>query len=1185
MKLTDIFERPVDRPIEGVIKADDQRSLLQEVEEYVLTNEVEKRLSKFLDAYTIDPLSASRDVVYANGVWISGFFGSGKSHLLKMLAFLLENRSVDGKPVLDIFKEKIKYNEILRADLEKACSIPSESILFNIDQKADVISKSQADALLSVFVKVFDEHCGYYGKQPFVAQFERELDLEGKLPEFKTRFLEYSGKDWDFGRVRVNRFSNDIDKAYVTVTGQNISGIIEKFRADYRLSIEDFAEQVSSYISSRGKGFRLNFFVDEAGQYVADNQKLMTNLQTVAESLGTKCNGRSWIIVTAQEDMNTVIGEMGKQQSNDFSKIQARFANRLKLTSQDVAEVIQKRLLAKKHQGVEILTEVYHEEHSNFKTLFDFTDGSQTFKNFQDKEHFIHSYPFIPYQYPLFQAAIQSLSDHNAFEGKHSSVGERSMLGVFRDVAIKLTEKNIGQLATFDLMYEGIRTALKTKIQSSISRAEQHLQHNFAVRLLKALFLVKYVKGFKATPRNLCILMQEEFGQSIAALRQNVEEALALLEQETYIQRNGELYEFLTDEEKDVEQEIKNTEVDSKDVSEELAKILFDQIIKDRKIRYDDNGHDYAFSRKLDDQLYGRDYELAVHVISPFHENCGNIDILKSNFLGKPEITLVLLQDDRIYRDLILYKKTDKYVRLNQGSAQQEVVARILIEKAQQNRKRYEELLTSLAIQTGKARVLVSGEEMELDTTDPNTKVVKAFFDLITRVYPNLRMLRRTNYREEDVANYLQGSGETLFGNDAVSMSEPEQEMMSVIQTNSIASGVRTTLKALVEKFEKKPYGWHLGGILCIAAKLCARGKVEVRKDSRILEEKDLLIAFRNTAEHAHLVLIPQIEFTPAQVRELKYFYEEFFDTGSGSNEPKILGKDVAEAFAAKVSELEKLVADSGHLVFISKLTPVIEFYKSFCRKSHSFYLTEMLKQEDKLFEMKETVADPIIRFINGSGYTLFNDAVDFYKTNEPNMNYLPSEDVQTLSKLLKDPDGYKSANVQTLRTVLEGMREKLKTKIAETVEQANKKIEVLQCKVAQMPEYGVLAPDREREIHTCFSSIKEKITTQTLIPVIHDIARNFEDFEYNSILNRIERWGKPLEPVKPEYEAKPVSGEGSPHGKKCEEPVQQYVPLKNITVGFERPYLANEEDVEEYIKELKKVIMEEIKSGKRVRI
>jgi hypothetical protein len=97
--------------------------------------------------------------------------------------------------------------------------------------------------------------------------------------------------------------------------------------------------------------------------------------------------------------------------------------------------------------------------------------------------------------------------------------------------------------------------------------------------------------------------------------------------------------------------------------------------------------------------------------------------------------------------------------------------------------------------------------------------------------------------------------------------------------------------------------------------------------------------------------------------------------------------------------------------------------------------------------------------------------------------------------------------------------------------------------------------------------------------------VRNFEDFEYNSILNRIERWGKPQEPVKPEYEAKPVSGEGSPHGKKCEEPVQQYVPLKNITVGFERPYLANEEDVEEYIKELKKVIMEEIKLGKRVRI
>ena len=168
--LRNFFEKPVDRAIEGVIKADDEASLRVELEEYVITNEIERQFEKFLDAYN--------NYETANGVWISGFFGSGKSHLLKMLALLLENREVDGVRAYDLFKEKCADNEILAADLRRAVSIPSKSILFNIDQKADVISKEQIDALLSVFQKVFDEMCGYYGKQPHIAQFERDLAVE-----------------------------------------------------------------------------------------------------------------------------------------------------------------------------------------------------------------------------------------------------------------------------------------------------------------------------------------------------------------------------------------------------------------------------------------------------------------------------------------------------------------------------------------------------------------------------------------------------------------------------------------------------------------------------------------------------------------------------------------------------------------------------------------------------------------------------------------------------------------------------------------------------------------------------------------------------------------------------------------------------------------------------------------------
>ncbi|WIM05700.1 MAG: BREX system P-loop protein BrxC [Candidatus Nitricoxidivorans perseverans] len=402
MELKTIFERDVNRPIEGVIKADDEAGLKNEIEEYVLTNEVAKRLDSFLDAYN--------NYHGANGVWVSGFFGSGKSHLLKILALVLENRVVDGANALELFLPKIHDDKILAAALEKAVAIPSKSILFNIDQKADVISKTQSDALLAVFVKVFDETCGYYGKQPYIAQFERELDRDGLFDDFKTQFKQLSSNDWDWGRARPARVASFIDQAFNKVTGQNVNGVLDKFRLDYRLSIEDFANHVQAWIDKQAPNFRLNFFVDEVGQYIADNTKLMTNLQTVAESLATKCNGRAWIIVTAQEDMNAVVGEMSKQQSNDFTKIQARFNSRMKLTSADVAEVIQKRLLLKNDAGAQQLAAVYAQQSNNFKTLFDFADGAQTYRNFKDADHFVSAYPFIPYQFALFQVAIQGIS-------------------------------------------------------------------------------------------------------------------------------------------------------------------------------------------------------------------------------------------------------------------------------------------------------------------------------------------------------------------------------------------------------------------------------------------------------------------------------------------------------------------------------------------------------------------------------------------------------------------------------------------------------------------------------------------------------------------------------------------------------------------------------------------------------
>lgn len=1166
MTLKTIFNKPVDRPIEGVIKADDEASLRLEIEEYVLTNEVEKRLESFLDAYN--------NYEGANGVWVSGFFGSGKSHLLKMLALLLENRQIDGVSALDLFLPKCGDNEILRGDLKRAVAIPSKSILFNIDQKADVISKTQIDALLAVFVKVFDEMCGYYGKQGHIAQFERDLDSRGLYEQFKSAYESTAGRTWQKGREQALLEAKNIANAYAQATGGDevsAMGIPDKYRSQYRVSIEDFAEQVHAYIERQSPDFRLNFFVDEVGQYIAENVKLMTNLQTIAESMATKCRGRAWVIVTAQEDMGTVVGEMGKQQGNDFSKIQARFANRMKLTSADVAEVIQKRLLMKTEEGVRLLSDIYHAQSNNFKTLFDFADGSQTYRNYQDRDHFIHSYPFIPYQFALFQSAIQNLSQHNAFEGKHSSVGERSMLGVFQQVAIQIGGHEIGQLATFDLMFEGIRTALKSNIQRAIILAENHLDGPFAIRLLKPLFLVKYVKEFKPTLRNLCVLMLDGFNQDLPALRKRVEEALSLLEQQTYVQRNGELYEYLTDEEKDVEQEIKNTEVESSDVAAELEKIVFDHVIKHRKIRYDENGQDYPFSRKLDDRLHGREYELAIHVISPFHENAESESILRMQSMGRDELLVLMPADERLVRDILMYKRTEKYIRQNISITQQEAVKRILTDKGFQNRERYAELQQRVQSLLGKAKLIVAGGDIEIGSEDAQTRVLRGFHELISRAYPNLRMLRGITYTENDIAK-------CLVGNDATSLAESEQEILAFIQSNN-RGGVRTTLKNLLEKFERKPYGWYYAAVLCTLANLCARGKIEVRTDGNLLEEDELERTLRNTHGQGNVVLEPQVEFTASQVRALKEFFEDFFDAPPRSSEAKALGKETGTALQDLMHQLNPLAAQASQYPFLNALTPVLEKLKELTGKPYTWYLTELTRQENALLDMKESVIDPVRKFMSGPQKGIFDNARKFVQSQEPNFAYIDGDLLGQLVSGLRDLECFKGNRIQQMKNLLDEVSSQINDKVQQVRSESLRLITSMQDRMQVMNEYQKLPNAKHAELNKPYEDLREHIRQQLLIAVINDRIRYFEEQGYQNLLAKMVEMAtskeQPFEVQEPteDFPAQPP------------EPKVEYVHVRQVRPHYDKAWLANEPDVERYLESMREALLDEIRKGKRIQI
>lgn len=1164
MIVKDFFEKDINRPIETVIKADDRDNISTEVAEYVITKEIAKKIRDLFSSYN--------DYSGANGVWISGFFGSGKSHLLKIISYVLENKEFNGSKSGELFAQKIEDDEMLKADVLSATRIPSESILFNIDQQAQITSKADANAILSVFYKVFYDHLGYYGFQPHVAEFEMWLDKQDKYESFKSKFELKNSAKWEIARTdyfdpKVTTNVAEVLGDLFGVDSSKYEDILDSIEDRHKQSIEDFCQRVNDYIKVKAKGFRLNFFVDEVGQYISDNTKLMLNLQTIAETLATTTKGNSWILVTSQEDMEKVVGDMTKNQENDFSRIQARFKIKVPLTSANVDEVIEKRLLKKGKDAQSHLVSTFKKESSLLETLLSFSDSGVQFKGYKGEADFANKMPFVAYQFDLFQQCRIALSTHNAFQGKHASVGERSMLGVFQQVIQKIEERGENSLVSFDLMFDGIRNELKGQIQNSIQLAEKNLDDEFAKKVLKALFLVKYFVNFKTTRRNISVLMIDSIGVDLKKHEQNIDEALNLLENQSYVQRNGDIYEFLTDDEKDVELEIKNTSVDDQAITQLLKEILFDEIIRDNKIKYLENKQDYEFTSKIDGTILGREKELEIEIITDNFFDHDNITFLQSQTLGSAGMKLVLPSDANFMKDLKMYLKTDKYNKQNQSTSNRSEVKRILQEKGMQNAERRRNLVAMANKSLASSSVYLNGAKLEMgQTTEGKTLVVNAFQSLIKTVYVNLRMLGSIQFSEDTFKQVISGTMDDLFGTDDETMSEAESEILTIINRRKNQSD-RTSLNDLKIFFAKRPYGWYQNAVWTIVAKLYKRGKIEIKKDSNVLENIDVIQALLNSASYGNTLLEPQAVIDPKLVKDLKLVYAEVFD----ENCSFIDAKDVANTFKEKLKEmnheLNQLLARKSELPFISSLSDFKEKVSKLCNKEYTYFLTNLKDFEDDLLDTKENVLDPIKRFINGDQVKIYEGIRTVVKGDVSNLDYVEGNEFSILKALLDNPKPYLGSFIKDAKTAQDELAKKVISRITEEKENAIIAIQNAIADIKSKEEYIKLDLANQNKIIQPFQEEIDKLSTQRYIGNIRNVKSNCIEILYPKQLNEMMRLSTPAE-----------TGSGE-----VNEPRPHYIRRASIKVDFTKTELRTEADVNEYVEALKKALLEQIKETRRI--
>ncbi len=1174
MNIRDFFTQNIDRSIETVIKADDKANVSSEVAEYVITQEIRKKIRSLFEAYKKEP-NPSGQFLLPNGVWISGFFGSGKSHLLKILSYVLANKEVDGYNCGDLFAAKIEDDILLKADIEKAASIPSESILFNIDQQAQITSKTDENAILYVFYKVFYDHLGFFGSKLHVAEFEQWLSAEGKYQVFKEEFEKLTGKNWEKGRrtyfapktkdsigkILSELYNDDADK-YKT--------IIDDLRNDQSLSIEDFSNRVKDYINTKPKNFRLNFFVDEVGQYISDNTKLMLNLQTVAESLSTITKGRSWILVTSQEDIEGVIGEMNRQQQNDFSRIQARFYHKVNLTSANVDEVIEERLLKKTEPAKDRAIALFEKEKSHLETLVRFSDTGVQFRGFKNENDFVRKYPFLPYQFDLFQQCRKSLASHNAFQGKHASVGERSMLGVFQQVLQQMGNEDERALVSFDKMYEGIRNELKSDIQNSVQVAENNLDDLFAIRVLKALFLVKYYNNFKTTKRNISVLMLDHLDVDLQAQNKKIEEALNKLENQSYIQRNGDVYEFLTNFEKEVEVEIKNTEIDEQAETQLLKRIFFDEIITVNKIKYLDNNQEYEFVGKMDGSYLGREKELEIEIITQNNSLYTNPKALQAQTMGLAGMKLMLPANSNFMKDVQMYIRTDKYIRQGHSTSNTPEKNSILREKGEQNSVRKRNLNTIANQLLADAVVYMNGGEHEMSaSSDGKTKVVKAFQDLVRIVYPNLRMLQNMQFSEETIKTVIRNPQDDLFGTDDTTMSQAESMVLSFVVRRKNNSE-RTSLSQVKDEFIKKPYGWYPNAIWTIIARLYKRGKLDLKQGPDALEDEDVIQALINSSYHGNVLLEQQEEVDPRQVSNLKKVFSEAFDETCPHNEPKEVARSFKENLNTLLKEVSQLLLNERQYPFVKTLQPFSEKLKEWTRKEIGWFITNQNDFEDELLDTKEDLLDPIRRFMNGEQRKIYDEVNNILSADTSNFIYVEGEELDVMNKLLQDKKPYTGNSIMEAKQAKDKFLEKLLRLLEE---EKSKTIEVIHSTIGEFEsneDFLRLENYQKEEVLAPFKQQLINVKELRYISQIRDIKHKVQDQYVAQQLNMMMKF---LEPVE-------IGGES-----KAAEPAPHYIRRSELKISYTKNELRSAEDVDEYVEALRRSLKEQINKNRRIRL
>lgn len=871
----DLLTRDLSRKIEEIIQVDqaDEQSVHAEITEYVATDSIREQYHDLLKAVAEAPGDPHESV----GVWVSGFFGSGKSSFAKNLGYALENRTVLGSKFSDLFKQQLadpkrksdtRISDLL--DLINATT-PTQVILFEVAKEADTRKVTQriAELMYTVLLRELG-----YSEDFDVAELEIELEAEGKLPEFIATCKKLWDKDWETVRAGAQKLSrasailHELDpKLYPSADSWSHS----QRNRDASISVSKVVKRTFDLWGRRRPGKALVFIIDEVGQHVARSGDKIEDLRATIEEFGKvsknllkerKIIAPCWIVVTSQEKLDEVVAAIDSKRV-ELAKLQDRFRYRVDLSPSDIREVATKRVLAKKTEAEKPLKKLFAENQGQLNAALRLERTTRT--TIINEADFLNYYPYPPHYIDL---CIGIMSGIRLQPGapRHYGGSNRTIIKQAYEMLVSdrtaFAKKPIGSLVTLDKVFELVEGNLSNEKRTDIYQIPERFKsdagdHGWELRVAKAICLLEFIRDLPRTEANLAAVLVDEVGK--ATPLGEVQAAVKRLNTAQFIRNTEEGWKLQTAQEKNWETERRGHLEPKPRERNKLARTALQRIFDEpefKTFRYQNRSFRIGIS--VDGTNIGEDGELPLTlcVADDADELTKRIEEIRTEsqqrshendlywlFCLTPEI------DELVGQLHASRKMVDKY---NQLSAQQKISPdeATCLQDEKNSKNGYEtRLRDKLTEAMERGTGMFRGVQKDASALGKGMSEIlkKLFGQVVPDLYPKLQMgsrplkgdeaehiLKAADLKALPNVFYVGDHGLGLVVKDGPknivsANADVAKEVLDYLKSEYSYGNKDSRMgKALEKRFGSTPYGWERDMLRLILATLFRCGETEV---------------------------------------------------------------------------------------------------------------------------------------------------------------------------------------------------------------------------------------------------------------------------------------------------------------------------------------------------------------------